>query len=575
MQVLPTLRNCFTFTLLGTLCGSALGGGDFAIGEVQGKWNLQASAGTAMRLQNPDKDLLFVGDVPGGTYRSAVADDGNLNYRSGDLVSTVVKAVGDISLSRDNYTFFIRGYAWYDYTQDDKRVPHGHYGNGFHPDGRLNDSHFDREARFKGADILDVWVAGKFQVNDRPLEVKFGRQSLSWGRSLFARGSISSLNAVNLPALHRPGADAREYLLPATALHLDYKPTDNLQLRAFYQFEWRPTVADGCGTFYSNLDNMATGCNATFLSSQVMPSKEAFDKVAYLKRENDRTPRNMGQFGFKFDYRIAAIDTQVGAYFINYHSRLPIYSLRRARSDNGGHFIPGDPNGGNATYYFEYPDDIRVFGLTATKTFSTFNLAANLSYVPDFPLQINTSDLTTATLGGKTPASDYANQFGPGQRVSGYREVDLTRAEVTATQVYPGLFGSRQATLSAEIAAESISGMPSQMRFRRHTNFGVGDLSESGYVTDFSWGYSLAARATYNNVFGSPLSISPAVSFRHGVKGYSSDDAFQENQRSLRMSLTFEQGRFKTVLDYVRYNDTRYSVVRDHDLLSLSTTMTF
>lgn len=576
MQILPAPRYRYAFTLLPLLCAAPFShAGKFELGErIQGNWNLQASAGTAMRLQNADRDLLFVGDVPGGTRRSAVADDGNLNYGSGDLVSSVVKSVGDLSLTQDNYTLFLRGYAWYDYTMDNKRVSHGHYPNGYRSDGRLDDSHFDRQARFKGVDLLDVWVAGRYSVNERPLEVKFGRQSILWGRSLFARGSISSLNAINLPALHRPGAVPQEYLLPSTMLHLDYKPSDDLQLRAFYQLEWRKTVLDGCGTFYSNLDNAALGCDGTFLSSFIVPNQEAYERVLYLKRDNDRTPSNGGQFGFKVDYHLRSIDTKVGAYFINYHARLPIYSVRHAQSGNGAPFIPGDPNGKNVRFHYDYPEDIRIFGLTASKTFGAVNLAANISYVSDFPLQINTSDLTSATMGGRTPASEYASRFGVGQRVPGYRLVDLQRAELTVTKVYPGLLGSSQTTVSAEVAAETISGMPSTLRFRRHTNFGVGNASEDGYTTDFSWGYSVAVRSTYEGVLGG-LTVSPALTLRQGIKGWSSDDAFQEDQRALGLNLSVSRGRFRTALNYSYYNNTRYSVLRDRDLLTLSTSVTF
>ena len=86
--------------------------------------------------------------------------------------------------------------------------------------------------------------------------------------------------------------------------------------------------------------------------------------------------------------------------------------------------------------------------------------------------------------------------------------------------------------------AEFIPVFPTQdqRRFRRHTNCGVGGLDEDGYVTDFSWGYQLSLTSTYANAIG-PVSLTPGLTFQHGVEGYSSDDAMHEDERTVGVSL--------------------------------------
>lgn len=37
--------------------------------------------------------------------------------------------------------------------------------------------------------------------------------------------------------------------------------TDNLSVEAFYQIEWDPTVVENCGTFFSQPDVVAPGCD--------------------------------------------------------------------------------------------------------------------------------------------------------------------------------------------------------------------------------------------------------------------------------------------------------------------------
>nr|MBP6299561.1 DUF1302 family protein [Arenimonas sp.] len=40
-----------------------------------------------------------------------------------------------------------------------------------------------------------------------------------------------------------------------------------------------------------------------------------------------------------------------------------------------------------------------------------------------------------------------------------------------------------------------------------------------GFPTNFSWGYRIAARADYNSVFGTSVTLSPRLAFAHDVNG--------------------------------------------------------
>ncbi|WP_156493016.1 DUF1302 family protein, partial [Alcanivorax sp. HI0003] len=57
--------------------------------------------------------------------------------------------------------------------------------------------------------------------------------------------------------------------------------------------------------------------------------------------------------------------------------------------------------------------------------------------------------------------------------------------------------------------------------------------------------------------------------------GYSSDDALQEDQRSLGLGIGMGYKKLSADLSYTTYNDASYSVVNDRDYLSLSTTYNF
>ena len=580
--------GCSSALALGLLTAAApaMAGEKQINDDISLKWNLKASVGAISRMESARKENLFAGDTPGGTSGSAVSDDGNLNYDGGEVVSAVAKAVGDVNLQYRNYGLFVRAKGWYDYVQKEKDVPHGNFPNEFVGGEPLSDDGFDRNSKFQGATFQDVFVHGTFQVNEQPLKLKAGRQTLLWGRSLYSRGSLSSLNAIDLAALHRPGAEYTEFLKPAGMVTADYTFTDRLSMKSFYQYEWRAANLDGCGTFFSTLDNTAVGCNATFSSSVIIPNKTAYENGVYIPRRDEKEPDDGGQYGLKFDYAFPKSKAKVGAYFLNYHMRLPIYSVTKEDSP----LAQGITAGNDIAYFYEYPEDIQVIGLTADKTFEGVgNLAMNLSYLPDMPVQINTPDLTTARVleANGVPAAaaqgfatvpqdtiDYV--YGSGNEVTGFQEFDIQRAEVTFTTVIPKLLGAQKTIVSTQIGSEFISDLPDQedMRFRRHTNFGVGELGEDGYVTDFSWGYQLTLKSTYANVIG-PVALTPSLTMKHGVEGYSSDDALQEDERSLGLGVGMSYKKLSADLSYTTYNDAKYSVVNDRDYLSLSTTYNF
>lgn len=54
---------------------------------------------------------------------------------------------------------------------------------------------------------------------------------------------------------------------------------------------------------------------------------------------------------------------------------------------------------GNGRYYLEYPEDIRLYGLSFSTTLPTGTAwAGEISYRPNLPLQINTTDMTLSLL---------------------------------------------------------------------------------------------------------------------------------------------------------------------------------
>ena len=100
-----------------------------------------------------------------------------------------------------------------------------------------------------------------------------------------------------------------------------------------------------------------------------------------------------------------------------------------------------------------------------------------------------------------------------------------------------------------------------------------------GFPTNFSWGYRLAARADYNSVFGSPVTLSPRIAFNHDVKGITPGPGgnFLEGRKSITVGVEanyLQQWVFD--LSYTGFNGGgELNQIYDRDFYSFSVKYSF
>ena len=431
----------------------------FTHDEITGAIDTTVSVGALWRTEGRDRGLVAIAN--GGTSRDPNADDGDLNYDSGDLVSLAAKATVDFSLKWRDYGLFVRGTAFYDDALERKD------GLGARARDRL----------VSDAEILDAFVYGKFAVAGRTLNVRAGNQVVSWGESTFIPNGINVLNPVDVSRLRLPGSELKEAFIPTTMLWASQELTDTTTLELAWMAKWDKTRLDPRGTFFSTNDFVVDDGDLAFTGfgrrndqhgpAGVFPSSPTAQLVA--PRGEDRNPGDDGQYAVALRQFVPQWNnTEFGAYYVNYHSRLPYVSgtrggitAARTISQNltpqqagalAAARIPataaGNPNctalniptfgalfnpanvaalapivGGvanatglaalNATnaacasaagragqYFVEYPEDIRLWGLS----FNTAGpwgvaLQGEWSYRPNQPLQLPSAELLNAALG--------------------------------------------------------------------------------------------------------------------------------------------------------------------------------
>ncbi len=527
---------------------------NFNIGEIEGQVDSSLSVGASWSMRGPDPDL--IGKNNGGKGLSQTSDDGHLNFKKGETFSKIFKGIHDLELKYGDTGVFVRGKYWYDFElKDESRL------------FKDIDDHGRKEgAQSSGAQILDAFVYHNYDIAEQPGSVRLGKQVVSWGESTFIQNSINAVNPVDVSAFRRPGAEVKEGLIPVNMFFVQQSLTENLSAEAFYQLEWDQTVVDNCGTFFSQADIVADGCTQNFAVLSNVPAAiagvNALLPAAYdvttspwnegivVRRYGDKDARDSGQFGTAFRYFFEPLDIEFGAYFMNYHSRAPIFSGQGASAQaqatiNGtasavattGGFAPAKltsassfaaaATAGNGGYFMEYPEDIQLYGVSFSSTLPTGTAwSGEVSYRPNAPVQINSTDILYAGLDaiaintgvpGLGVVKPYANASllngQAGQQLHGYNRKEITQLQTTFTHFFDQVMGASRLTLVGEIGVSHIGGLESSddVRYGRDPVFGPGPLA--GTISNMP-----TCKALNANTLGSATA--------ENVSKYCEDDGF-------------------------------------------------
>src|SRR5690554_3369448 len=571
---------------------------NFNIGAIEGQLDSQMSIGASMSMANPDKRFIHVdtaidGVNQGGQATARTSDDGRLNYEKGDFFSKIFKGSHDLELRYGNSGAFLRGNYWYDFeTKDGSQRFYDIDDSGRHP-----------LQKGAGVQLLDAFVYHNYFIGQNPGNVRLGRQVVSWGEGVFIQNGINSINPIDASAFRRPGAELKEGLMPVEMLYLSQGLTENLTVEAFYQLKWRGTIADNCGTFFSTSDVVGRNCNDRLVFAGAdLPHGEQPVGTYIARVHKDKDASDSGQFGVALRWFVPALNnTEFGFYAMNYHSRNPLYSNEAGLGAVGGPLTPGydGVTFGGAGYFFEHPEDIRLYGVSFGTDIGGTSVAGELSYRPNMPLQINSGDMSRAALLLAAGQPDNTHRFGPGEiaagdYIQGYERKEFWQGSVSAVHFIDRILGASRLSLIGEVGFNYISGIGSgngETKFGRDSLFGQSPFADGtcssqgttpkadswcendGYFTDFSWGYRVRAALDYSNVIAG-INLSPNIAWSHDVEGYSPN--FVENAKSISIGLNADYAnKYNASISYTNFFDGKYNTLVDRDFAAVSFGVSF
>ncbi len=559
-----------------------------------------------IRADKPSSQI--VGIANGGRAYSVNADDGDLNFRRGDVALFTNSITSDLTLTWKNFGIFARGYYLYDPTLDNENFfDKADFGAGrqYSQDVReKKNADVQRHVGHAGK-IYDLYAFGNFEIDDKhTLNLKIGKQTINWGESTLILNGLNSILAFDANRARGPGAELSEIIIPSNNVLASINVVDNVSVEAWYQLRWEHSITDAAGTYFSTNDYVGIGGNAGNIDfgragenapagSDCIGLPPGITCVPYggtVPRTGDRRAPNDGQFGGALHWFIPALhDLDLAFYAANYHSRLPLVSGTSASN--------GNISASTATFFSEFPKNIQLYGVSANTTLpGGFALQGEYSYKPNQPLQLDDVEINLAQLGAPSQLNPAPGATLGGQYVRGYRRHKVSTLDISTTRIFgPSTWlGYNQLLFLAESALIYVHDLesPDVLRYEGPGTFLPGDAGTAallglpqqhgGFATQTSLGYKVLARASYNNVLPgviAGLTLEPTLRFDDDVYGVTPTPLqnFTEASRLGTVALGFKYLNNTTgEIGYTTYiGGGQGNLVRDRDFYSLNLKYTF
>lgn len=598
----PRFRNIFQNSCRGVFLAATFGTGavhaasfEFDSG-LKGTFDSTLTMGIAWRASSPN--CAYIGQDNGGCASTSLVelasrnpsdfyqtydllrinqDDGNLNYRRGQTVSSKVLGSHELALKyTDGWSALLRASWAQDFSANDtQRTP-------LADDARQQAT---REFRF-----MDAYVGKEFDLGGVSGRVRVGNQVMNWGESLFIPGGVSATNAIDVTKLHSPGAQLKEVQVPAPMLSLNLRLAKGLSAEGYIQTGWNASRLDPAGTFFSTSDFIGKGARGVFLPtslsnnilvSQGYPTVPAgsvgdtgtaitsIDPVtgnpvtsryteaqltsaltnplygpvtgtgSVFPQSGEQTPRSSGQWGISLRYLDDESGNEWGLYYLRYHDKLPTIDLL---VDYASGANPFSYRGISA----HYASDRSLIGATYNTRLGEWSLGYEASYRPNEVISIDPSAVIN-------PANPYycngdlnpANYIADGTRCKGSVERQKWQFDISALHLLQPsgslggllkLTGAAEGSLLVEVAAahypDLFKGAP--VPFAVTNDYRMPTQTSVGLVSQLT--------LTYPNFASSGWTLIQDTTLSYGVSGISASalPGFIEGVGSLGLGFTVD-----------------------------------
>ena len=502
------------------------------------------------------------------------SDNGNLNYKKHQLISSALKGNHELSLKfRDGWSALGR-FSWlYDPAVDQtERTP------------LASDA---KRIAAQDVTLLDLWVAKDFDVAGVPGKVKVGNQVLSWGEDIFIYGGINIINPFDLTRAHKPGVQIKEIVRPVPMASFNLGVSKNWSVEGFWQFRNVPFRFDPVGTPFSIGDVIGNGQQDAFIPSSVLgeapgfvgdpgtisngaliPAGQRFTRDDLLAAQTvvptqpSQSAPNMNQFGLAARWKPDDSSAEWGFYYIHYNDKIPFVAFVNDPSITANPFGLG--------YKLQYGKNRDLFGVSVNTMLGDWAIGGEVSYRPRDGVGID----PTVPLAGQ-----YCAFCAPGT-YDGY--INAQKWQAHATTIYllgpSGDLGwllrgtgAAEGTLLFEVAAAYYPNLDLSGKYPiLLPNYELPDRFSAGTVFELG--------LVYPHVFGSPVNMTPQIDIAYDFAGTSPNTIpFVKGRLAVTPSLNFEYlNKWRASIAYTSFaGGGTNNLMADRDYLALTLSYSF
>ncbi|MES2320783.1 MAG: DUF1302 family protein [Pseudomonadota bacterium] len=342
---------------LTALAGGSARADSFNVGnpDIELRWDNTIRYTGGMRMKHVNPAFLGV----------AGYDETEGRFTRGDFVTNRIDLLSELDFTyMRKYGFRVSGAAWNDFAYDGKsRRNTALPVSGAYINDQYN-GYVDRYIR-RGAEILDAFVFGNFDLGPVALSVKAGQHNVYWGESLYSIGNSMAYSqgpVDTIKAATSPGAEAKELFLPLKQISAQAQLTDELSIAAQYSLDWKPFRLVPGGTYFAPSDGSRSDFAANFPGAFNLANGEDFGPE-----------KTRGNFGVNLRYSPAALQGSVGLYYRKFDEKLP-WSFTQLRR------VPVAPFVAPQAIRLAFARDTELLGVSFTRNINSVSVGAELSY---------------------------------------------------------------------------------------------------------------------------------------------------------------------------------------------------
>lgn len=351
--------------------------------DLKVRWDNTLKYSAAGRLREPSALLIS----------AANEDDGDRNFKKG-LISNRIDLLTELDATFGNFGARVSAAAWYDdvYNRSNDNNSPGTVNHVSRPFNEFTEA--TQKLHGRKGELLDAFVVGKAALGEGSVTVRAGRHALLWGESLFlgANGIAGGQAPIDIvKAQSVPNTQFKELIRPTEQVSGQWQISPDVSVGAYYQWRWEKHRFPAVGSYFSTNDTFGAGAERLRFFGPFAATKGA-----------DIKAKDSGQGGLQARFRVG--ETDYGVYAIRYHDKSPQLYFRN--------LLAGTPPGVSlpAQFFYAYPENIKAFGASFSRTFDAVNLAGEVSFRRNMPLasnsQLDLFGIVPAAFGGPTRAAD-------------------------------------------------------------------------------------------------------------------------------------------------------------------------